>query len=196
MTANAGVSLAAEPTFTTDWSDSIAHWPKLFAELCLVGRPGLRFLEVGCFEGRTTLWLLDHVLTGPGSSVVVIDPFGHDGQLERFTRNLGGNVGAGRATVRQGESGMVLREHTLGSFDFVYIDGDHSAQAVLADAVLAWPLLRPGAAVVFDDYWWPEKGPLDSPGIAVDAFAACYAREIARAGRCGRDQFLVVKASG
>jgi hypothetical protein len=44
---------------------------------------------------------------------------------------------------------------------------------VLADAVLAWPLLKPGGLVCFDDYgWWLDPAPERSPKLAVDAFLA------------------------
>lgn len=32
----------------------------------------------------------------------------------------------------------------------VYIDGSHAAKDVIADAVLAWALLRPGGVLIFD----------------------------------------------
>lgn len=59
-------------------------------------------------------------------------------------------------------------------FDLIYIDGSHEAADVLADAVLAWPLLKPGGLLGFDDYGWrvfPE--PERRPAPAVDAFLTC-----------------------
>ena len=41
-----------------------------------------------------------------------------------------------------------------GLFDLIYIDGSHSAKDVLLDSLLAWRLLRPGGAMVWDDYEW------------------------------------------
>ncbi len=178
--------------FTTDWSQSIEHWPELLARYA--GEPDLRFLEIGCYEGRTTLWLLEHVLTAPDATITVVDPFPMDGQRDRFNRNVMPYLEAGKVRVWPYRSGDILDKLAHDTFDFAYIDGDHTAQAVLADAVLAWPLLKPGALMVFDDYWWPEKRALESPGIAVDSFAACYALGIARAEPCGVDQYLIVKA--
>ena len=37
------------------------------------GRPGLRYLEVGVFEGRSLLWMIDQVLTHPSSQATGID---------------------------------------------------------------------------------------------------------------------------
>lgn len=181
--------------FTTDWSASIEHWPAMFDEHGLTGRPGLRFLEVGCFEGRTTLWLLEHVLTAPDATVTVVDPFPMDGQRDRFNRNVMPYLEAGKVRIWPYRSGDILAALGNDAFDFVYIDGDHSARQVLEDAVLAWRLLKPGGLMVFDDYWWPEKSALESPGIAVDAFYTCYWGEIAKRERCGTDQYVIVKAA-
>ena len=38
----------------------------------------------------------------------------------------------------------------LGETQVVYIDGSHAARDVIADAVLAWALLRPGGILIFD----------------------------------------------
>ncbi len=32
----------------------------------------------------------------------------------------------------------------------IYVDGSHKARDVIADAVLAWALLRPGGILIFD----------------------------------------------
>jgi predicted O-methyltransferase YrrM len=183
------------PTFTTDWSASIVHWPDMLADLA--GKSDLRFLEIGCFEGRTTLWLLDHVLTDPSSRVYVIDPFNaRYTQRDVFDRNLAAHLKTRQAVVLEGRSGDVLRHRrpSFGPLDFVYVDGSHDAADVLADAVLVWPLVKPGGLVCFDDYVdlaCPEEW--QRPEIAVDAFVRCYGSLIGKHGRVGADQYLVVK---
>lgn len=177
--------------FTTDWSGSIEHWPDMLADY--VGRPKLRFLEIGCFEGRTSLWLLRNVLTAFDCVLEVVDPFLMDGQLARFQQNLMPYLEAGKVVDRHGWSSEVLRRLPRAYLDFVYVDGDHTPPRVLEDAVLTWPLLKAGGMVCFDDYWWPEKNHYEKPTLAVDAFVDCYWQEIQDARRVGADQFLVVK---
>ena len=130
------------------------------------------------FEGRSTVWLLDHVLSHPdatlkwvdtfagGSDHVGTDPTGLEGRVRANTARFGGKV---RGTV--GRSADVLRGMTGERFDLVYIDGSHEAADVLADAVLAWPLLKPAGLLGFDDYTWrgfPE--PERCPALGIDAF--------------------------
>jgi predicted O-methyltransferase YrrM len=170
------VSLPGE--FTRDWfSNRIPTWERILAPL--VGRP-VHALEVGVFEGRCTVWLLDHVLTHPDATLTWIDPFvgavslaGQDMSFleNRFRENTARFEGKVHGYV--GRSQKVLRELPAERFDLVYIDGSHRAADVLVDAVLSWPLLRPGGMLVFDDYGWRPWAPLhQTPALAVDAFLA------------------------
>jgi len=51
---------------------------------------------------------------------------------------------------------LYLNGHN-SSFDFIYIDGDHSTKAVLEDFTLSFPLLKPNGIMVFDDYNWTPR---------------------------------------
>lgn len=161
----------------------------MFSALQLVGKPGLRFLEIGCFEGRATLWLLENVLTDPTSRIDVIDTFegspefeemGVDGQtLGRFTHNVAPH--ADKVTVLPGLSGEVLRTlPPTKTYDFIYVDGSHVAADVLTDAVLSWPLLKQMGIMAFDDYLWSVPGgEHERPGIGIDAFRTVFESRIA-----------------
>lgn len=65
--------------FKHDWfSVHIPIWKK---ELKVYkNKPNLHFLEVGCFEGRATRWLLENILTNKSSKITVIDTF--EGSIE------------------------------------------------------------------------------------------------------------------
>ena len=58
-------------------------------------------------------------------------------------------------------------------FDLIYIDGEHHAASVLEDAILTFPMLKVGGAVVFDDFQWQGSAGIlstTSPKRAVHAF--------------------------
>lgn len=170
--------------FTFDWFTPHSEflWD---ATKDIAGKPGLRFLEIGCFEGMATLWFLQRHLTGAGSSIVCIDTFegskehkdaGIDflGTRERFIANT--EPYWDRISLRQGESWHVLI-YCGDAFDLIYVDGSHMACDVLADAVAAHPLLKAGGYLVFDDYGWGQDKELhERPCTAIDAFLACYAQ--------------------
>jgi predicted O-methyltransferase YrrM len=140
----------------------------------LIGRADVVGLEIGAFEGRSTRWFVEHVLTGPRARLIVIDPY----PSEHFVANVA-SLAAQIEFIRE-RSQIALRDRRWreGSLDFIYIDGDHGARAVLEDSVLTWRLLKPGGVLIWDDYLWKAEGtedPLMSPRPAIDAFLTVFA---------------------
>lgn len=184
------------PTFTQDWfSRSIPAWRAIFTKLAQ-NSPGLRVLEIGVFEGRSTCWLLEHFCKSPESTIVVIDTFQGgpehramelEGLRRRFESNIAAIGSPARIEVREGESFQELcalvAEKSFPLFDFISVDGSHQAVDVLADAVLAFRLLRSGGVMAFDDYLWAPlsrgiENPLVTPKAAVDAFTTLHAQQM------------------
>ncbi len=168
--------------FTFDWvAPHASAWESDLAHL--KGKPNIRGLEIGCFEGQSACWWLDNILTDPTSRLTCVDPFAipMDSTLLRyFERYFDHNVaasGAGeRVTKLVGSSQVILRTLPPAHFDFVYVDGSHRVGDVLQDAVLAWTVLRPGGTAMFDDYDLVDDVAeglfARAPGRALDAFVA------------------------
>lgn len=168
--------------FTFDWvSPHASAWEKDLAHL--KGKPNVRGLEIGCFEGQSAVWWLENILTDPTSSLTCVDPFAipMDSTLLRyFERYFDHNVaatGAGeRVTKLVGSSMVILRSLPPAHYDFVYVDGSHRVGDVLQDAVLAWTILKPGGTAMFDDYDLVDDVAeglfARAPGRALDAFLA------------------------
>jgi predicted O-methyltransferase YrrM len=167
--------------FKFDWFKGyIINWTKWLAGF--KGKPNLQFLEIGCFEGRATTWLLENILTNSSSFITVIDTF--EGSLEFtdyqkkdmfeiFSENI--KEYRQKVIISKGYSQELLREKKLKYYDFIYIDGSHIAPDVLEDTILAWGLLKVGGIMVFDDYeWHHHKNPLMLPKIAVDSFLEVF----------------------
>lgn len=168
--------------FSQDWlSGNVPVWEQLFAGLR--GRPNVRVLEIGSFEGRSACWLLENVLTGDGATIDCIDTFGGSSEhadmrldtsalLVTFRENTA--PWADRVRIHVGKSAAILPALS-GDFDAVYVDGSHTAKDVLTDAVLAWRLLRNGGLMIFDDYQWRQyPQPELNPKPGVDGFLAAY----------------------
>jgi predicted O-methyltransferase YrrM len=141
-----------------------------------------RIVEVGAFEGRSTVWLLEHMLA-PGGTLFSIDTWqggvehaGFDmaeveARWERNAKSAGGDVRKIKSDSRSALRKLGVQ--ATGWVDCVYIDGSHAACDVLFDSVLAWDLLRVGGAIVWDDYLWDppkEYGLLGKPRLAIDSF--------------------------
>ncbi|WP_426688911.1 class I SAM-dependent methyltransferase [Rhodanobacter ginsengiterrae] len=152
--------------FSTDWFDqNIPYWEKWLESKR--GEAGLRALEIGSFEGRSTQWLCRHILTASDSSIDCLDFFQVDPVYGDYHQRFLVNTALWRDRITEfaGTSFDSLRRVT-GPYDIVYIDGWHSAFGALTDGVMAWPLLKVGGVMIFDDYLWvpPKMGPPPRPG--------------------------------
>lgn len=159
--------------YTQDWfSDNEATWRAHFGSLA--GRPGLRFLEIGSFEGRSACWIAEHLLSGEGSLLVCVDPLnGYPEQERNFDHNVGASPRTAHKVLKlRGRSCEVLPFLPAAGFDFIYIDGSHAAVDVVQDAAGAWKLLKPHGILVFDDYGNTALPVLSGLAVkpAVDAF--------------------------
>lgn len=195
---NAGTSVSAArlPKFTSDWFDHHAsNWSRWFEPLTQKESP-LVCLEVGTWEGRSALWIVDNLVSRgpPGSHLYCVDRWlpdevlpGTDGSVtgadaySTCIENLRVHLDSGIATVLRGESADVLpalcANQNIGklpALDFVYVDGSTLAAEVLTDAVLCFHMLDRGGYMVFDDYEWNYFADERSPRLAIDAFLKCF----------------------
>jgi predicted O-methyltransferase YrrM len=162
--------------FTSDWfSHNIPEWQRQLRPLA--DQP-VQALEIGSFEGRSALWLLDNVLTHPSAAVTCIDVWWDADFERRFDRNVVLSGKSPQVIKRKGCSWSVLRSLRAGPYDFIYIDGGHEASIVLEDAVLCYRLLKPGGLLCFDDYEWPTDTLRHHLKKAVDVFLELYDRDM------------------
>lgn len=150
-------------------------WEKLI--LPTLPATGRRWLEIGSLEGRSACWVLDNVIDDDGELVCV--DIWNRATISRNEQVFDYKT-AGRATKVKSPSGDFLREDT-SSYDVIYIDGSHDAPNVLEDAVLAWPRLKVGGIMLFDDHYWHHPRNVAgkvSPGVAIQGFLAAYATRL------------------
>lgn len=158
----------SERAFTCDWvSHNAPRWREVLAHL--VGRSNVLMLEVGSHEGRSACWFLDEILTGAGAGLVCVDTWGTEEPMTRFDANTREAQDEGRLLKLRGTSADVAALAAPGTVDAAYIDGDHTAEGALTDAVNVWPLLAERGVLIFDDY-----GTDEFPARAgIDAFLRC-----------------------
>jgi len=164
-------------------------------------------LEIGSFEGRSACYIIEKCAAtiDGGASLTCVDTW--EGSVEhqsggpvasvmseverRFDHNtrIALYKASNRVTLRKVKQSShdamatMIAAGQLQSFDLIYIDGSHEAPDVLADAVLAFPLLRQGGIMIFDDYLWSMHRPgtqdvLLMPKPAIDAFMNIYQRKM------------------
>lgn len=197
--------------FTQDWfSQNVPVWQSLWAQGKFRSA-----LEIGSFEGMSACYAIEELLgSNPGETqFVALDEWVQTYQHEnidmtavegRFDRNIATALGRAAkkgATVNfeklKGRSADILPQ-MIGmklKFDFIYVDGDHRADAVLRDLVHGFDLLNPGGVLIADDYLWPlqSDNPLNHPKIAIDAFTTIFRKQLAFPTLYPIYQFIVQK---
>lgn len=159
----------------------------------------IHLLEIGSFEGRSSVWFLDNLLTNKKSTITCLDPwmdysqdgkslnsydseesqwkFGTDKIIDTFLYNIEASGFSDKVIVERGISTKILPKLLVNEnkYDIIFIDGNHVAPFVLMDAVLSWDLLKVGGIMIFDDYlWMPERYKSLTPKIAVDSFIEVF----------------------
>lgn len=89
-------------------------------------------LEIGCCRGHSTEVFLLHA-----ERVVALDPWPIEDELNEFIARCGWYPGLEMVRARSPEA-----VQPGWRFDLVYIDGDHSYEAVRADIRAGWPICR------------------------------------------------------
>ena len=149
----------------------------------LAGKPDLRFLQIGVFTGDASIWLCENILTDESSYLYDVDTWAgsnetaHDAMdFEKVLEFYDNRIGSLKSAVRlRMTSDEYFKQNKSIDFDFIYIDGDHTADQVSKDAKNAWLLLKHNGIMAFDDYLWRQDlDPSLTPKPAIDKFLADY----------------------
>lgn len=157
----------SQPMFPTTykrlWLSHLGH---------LVTNKNLNYLEIGSYEGQSSAWVMKNILPDTTCMATVIEPFFIEGTKQRFYKNMDSQKLLPRLHVFEEPSESALKKLKPANFDLIYVDGDHTYEAVLKDALQSWPLLKIGGIMVFDDYYWMKWLLSDDqrPEHAIDHF--------------------------
>ena len=152
----------------------------------LANKPDLRFLQIGAYTGDASVWLCENILTDPTSILIDVDTWGGSGEEEHtridFEKVLAyyeSRIVRYQKVVRlKMTSDKYFAGEIAAQFDFIYIDGDHTAAQVEKDAYSAWKLLKSGGILAFDDYLWGRDLPPEAtPKPAIDDFLRTHTGE-------------------
>lgn len=152
-----------------DWTKvHTTHWKRLINKLGLDKKPEINIVEVGCFEGRSTIFFLDTLIKNNTSRYFAIDtweggeevrrlnlPFDMKEIRSNFEKNISMHPYGECVKVKIGTSEQGLNSlyrDFKEQVDFIYLDGSHTQKDTLFDLTYAYPLLRKGALLLIDDY--------------------------------------------
>ena len=101
------------------------------------------------------------------------DKWINESTYDVFIKNT--EINRDKIIIKRGLSKDILPTLT-DSYDFIYIDGDHSEDAVWLDAKLSFPILKDESILIFDDYGFGKNK--RSPKNAIDRFLKEYKDQI------------------
>ena len=143
----------------------------------LAGQP-MQCLQIGAFTGDASVWLAENVLTHAESRLTDVDTW--EGSDEKAHHEMDfQDVFKVYLEKTEPYKNIIVHRKTSDDFfhvnqkkfDFIYIDGDHTAFGVMKDAINSYNCLNVGGILAFDDYRWSEgKGNFYDPRPAIDGF--------------------------
>ncbi len=121
-----------------------------------------RVVEVGCWKGRSTVALCEGLTDRPGAQIWAVDTFLGDESVERafgefdserildeFRKNTAAYSSLNLLISRSVQASSSFDD---GSLDWIFVDGDHAYDAVVADIVAWAPKLKPDGLLSGHDY--------------------------------------------
>jgi FkbM family methyltransferase len=122
-------------------------------------------LEVGAFEGLTSKYICEHLLL-PEGRMIAVDPLEdyytpedteHKEMFHQQYQRFLGNTRGLPIELRRQRSEDALPEMHEFRFDLIYLDGDHSEEAVFRDIELSIPIMKDDGYLLIDDYLWRDE---------------------------------------
>ena len=128
----------------------------------------IHFLEIGSFEGFSANYFIRNILTGENCSLTCVDPWikyseatinkisGFDYCMNEETYDLflkNTEEIKDKIVIKRGLSKDIL-PIAEKKYHFIFIDGDHSKDAVYLDGVMSFDKVLVGGYILFDDYNW------------------------------------------
>jgi predicted O-methyltransferase YrrM len=119
-------------------------------------------LEIGCFEGLSSVFFADNFLLNEKSTLTCVDPFltidtnDHKeflkgDQESNFDYNISICDNSEKIKIRKITSDAFFKDNTE-TFNFIYIDGCHEPDFVIRDMENSFKVLERGGIMWMDDY--------------------------------------------
>jgi len=169
-------------TFSSDWfSKNILVWEKF-----LLKKKGISYLEIGSFEGRSAVFILE---LGIADKIICVDAFLEPRAIQNINKerksldyaqgfiNLKNNIHKG--TTSNNCITKIIKETSddffllnTETFDLIYIDGSHYYEDVKKDFKNSLKILNKGGILICDDFLWDYySNSRENPMLAI---LECY----------------------
>ncbi len=118
-------------------------------------------LEIGCFEGLSSVFFADNLLNHHNSTLTCVDPFlhidnnDHNQLLNNVENNFDNNIricnNSNKITIHKITSDEFFKTNNK-KFNFIYIDGCHEPDFIMRDMENSFACLENNGIMWMDDY--------------------------------------------
>ena len=148
-----------------------------------------RFLQIGSYTGDASVWLYHNLLRSSESVLIDVDTWEGSEEVAHYSMNWAtvesvydfktSEARNNRKIIKYKGTSDGFFRNNREKYDFIYIDGDHTAYGVIKDAVSAYECLNIGGILAFDDYQWNgSPDPADRPEMAIRSFLEIYRKRV------------------
>lgn len=140
-------------------------------------------LEIGCYEGLSSVFFADNVLDNPDSTLTCVDPFLNtendhkqylsNNEEHNFDYNIANCKNSNKIAVHKITSDAFF-ETNHQTFTFIYIDGCHECDFIKRDMENSFKHLEKNGIMWMDDYGGGVGGQIKK---TMDAFLQKYEGE-------------------
>lgn len=168
--------------------DGWFNFERVYCNAIERARDGDIFVEIGAWKGKSTCFMAELIMeSGKSVKFYAVDTWAgdngdalqdgkanssEDSIYSQFQSNIEAAGVSSFVTPVASSSSDASSGFADGSIDFIFVDGDHSEDAVYTDLTLWYPKLKPGGVIAGHDY--------DNPGVrnAVTRFFAEKGRHV------------------
>ena len=121
-----------------------------------------KILEIGCFEGLSSVFFADNLLNNPNSTLTCVDPFltinnndhkqfFQNNEETNFDFNISICKNSDRITIHKITSDIFFKNNNQ-TYNFIYIDGCHAPDFIKRDMENSFNFLEKNGIMWMDDY--------------------------------------------
>jgi hypothetical protein len=139
-------------TFDDWFSSNIPVWKYYFNKYNLMDQK-INYLEIGCFEGRSSVFILESFKQ---SNATLVDPFiSNEINLDflKIENNFIKNISSFKERVKKKKmTSDQFFKNNFQKYDLIYVDGAHDFESVKKDCQNSFNFLNQNGIMIFDDF--------------------------------------------
>ena len=143
------------------------------------------YLEVGCFEGLSSFYVLSEYKFVNAYFLDIWDIPNQNSKsltddFNKVERAFDQNLSEFNFTKIKDDSVISMRKlfRKQINFDFIYIDGSHNGEDILSDAIEGFKILKKGGLLFFDDFLQHQNDREIQSYIGIEKFLELYSKDL------------------